>query len=471
MGWRLQAGAAGFTVVALLGGYLVADAYDVVPGMLTLAPPHPKPAPFPSPPGAVAGPEPAPVLAPLAEDAPVPSAADVGALVRALEEDERLGPRLGIHVADAVTGDVLGDTSGDVPFAPASTQKVLTAVAALTELGPDTTLDTRVLLDGERLVLVGGGDMLLAAGAGDPNAVNGRAGLADLAAQVAGALRVSGRTTVPLAFDDALFSGPVVAPAVPAREAEMGFVAPVASMAINVAMLSEGSWGPRAPDPAKATAEVFVAALEAEGITVSGDLARSKAGSDARVLGTVSSAPVREVSAWAMQHSDNTITEVLGRLVAISSGRPGSNEGATQAVLAVVRGLGVDLDGAVLMDCSGLGRGSLLTPRQLVAVLRLTTDPEHAALRDVMVGLPVGALSGTLASRFGEDNPARGYVRAKTGSLPNIVGLAGTVVTADDRLLVFSLAADEVESGATVGARMIFDRFVGQLAALGGAAG
>ncbi|WP_280949931.1 D-alanyl-D-alanine carboxypeptidase [Xylanimonas protaetiae] len=128
------------------------------------------------------------------------------------------------------------------------------------------------------------------------------------------------------------------------------------------------------------------------------------------------------------------------------------------------------MHGATLVDLSGLGRGSLLTPHQLADVLLLTTDPAHPQLRDVMVDLPVGALSGTLESRFGGDNPARGFVRAKTGSLPSIVGLSGTVVTSDDRLLVFSLAADAVEPGATVGARMIFDRFVGQLAALGAGA-
>jgi D-alanyl-D-alanine carboxypeptidase/D-alanyl-D-alanine-endopeptidase (penicillin-binding protein 4) len=398
----------------------------------------------------------------------VPSSDDVGALVRALADDPRLGPRVGALVVDAVTGETLGATSADTGFAPASTQKLLTAVAALTELDPDATLDTTVLLDDGHLYLVGSGDMLLAAGEGDPSAVNGRAGLADLAAQAADALRAVGQEKVRLAFDDSLFSGPAVAPAVPEREVEMGFVAPVASMAVNVAMLGEGSWGPRAPDPAAAAAETFARALADQGVTVTGDITRSEAPSGARVVGVVRSAPLRDVSGWAMQHSDNTITEVLGRLVAISTGRPGSTEGSTQAVLSVVGQLGVDLDGARLVDCSGLGRGSKLTPRQLVDVLSLTTDPAYPHLRDVMVDLPVGALSGTLESRFGGANPARGLVRAKTGSLPNIVGIAGSVVTAEDRLVVFALAADEVESGATVGARMIFDDFVGQLAAVGG---
>ena len=46
----------GATVLALvlgLGGYVAADAYDVVPGLVTLEPPAPEAAPFPIAPGAV----------------------------------------------------------------------------------------------------------------------------------------------------------------------------------------------------------------------------------------------------------------------------------------------------------------------------------------------------------------------------------------------------------------------------------
>ena len=471
MRWRIRTGAAVTVVAVLIGGYLVADAYDVVPGMLTLAPAPAEPAPFPTAPGAVPGPSPSPVLETLPADAPVPSASDVGALVHGLATDTRLGSHVGAVVVDALTGEKLGALGASSGFVPASTQKVLTAVAALTELGPDKTLDTKAMLDADgRVVLVGGGDMLLAAGAGSASAVNGRAGLGDLAAQVAAKVRVSGQTSVRLLLDDSLFTGPAVAPAVPPAEATMGFVAPVASMAVNVALLQPGSFGPRAPDPAMAAAQAFSRALKEHGVSVTGDIGRGHAGDDARLLGVVHSAPIREVSAWAMQTSDNTITEVLGRLVALQQGRPGSTDGSTQAVLASVSRLGVDLTGAHLVDCSGLGRGSSLTPTQLTDVLRLTVDPAHPRLREVATDLAVANLSGTLDARFGGDNPGRGLVRGKTGSLPGVVGLTGLVVTRDDRLLVFALMADHVESGATVGARMIFDQFVGRLAALGGAA-
>ena len=82
--------------------------------------------------------------------------------------------------------------------------------------------------------------------------------------------------------------------------------------------------------------------------------------------------------------------------------------------------------------------------------------------------MPIAGLTGTLADshgRFTGDNPARGLARAKTGSLPKVRALAGTVITADDRLLVFSVLADSIPAKQTVGATSIYDSFVGDLAA------
>src|SRR5918997_1805592 len=198
MGWRLRVGATVTTVVALFGGYLAADAFDVVPGMVTMTPPPSPAAPFPTPPGAVLGPEPAPALPDLPPDAPVPSTAAVGKLVADLEAEKRLGKRVGALVTDAMTGDVLGGAAPDRLMVPASTQKLLTAVAALTSPGGDVTLPTTAVLEGDtHIVLVGGGDMMLAAGAGDPESVNGRAGLGDLADQVASKMLVAGDRGAP----------------------------------------------------------------------------------------------------------------------------------------------------------------------------------------------------------------------------------------------------------------------------------
>jgi D-alanyl-D-alanine carboxypeptidase/D-alanyl-D-alanine-endopeptidase (penicillin-binding protein 4) len=471
MEWGLRSGAAITAVVAMFGGYLVADAYDVVPGMLTMADPWPEPSPFPTAPGAVDGPAPVALLESLPGDAPVPNSVEIQRLVSDLAGDKRLGSRLGVVVADGESGEVLGSSSPDQLMTPASTQKLFTGVAALSSSIASTTLETKaVLVDDNTVVLVGGGDMMLSAGKGNPNAVNGRAGIADLAQQVASKIKVTGATDVRVALDDTLFTGDDIAPTVASPDIAAGYIAPVSSVGINVGLLSDGysDNGPRASAPGKYAAEAFSAALEDQGLKTAGAVVDAKAPDDARVLGQVSSAPLAEVVEFAMQYSDNTITEVLGRLVAVDAGLPGSNDGATQAVIASAKQLGIDMTGARLRDCSGLGDGSYLSAQQLVDLLGVMVDPAHPELRSEAVGMPIAGLSGTLDSslgRFARPNAAEGLARAKTGSLPRVRALSGTVVTTDERLLVFTILADSIPADRSVGATWIFDSFVGDLAA------
>jgi D-alanyl-D-alanine carboxypeptidase/D-alanyl-D-alanine-endopeptidase (penicillin-binding protein 4) len=460
-------------VVALVGGYLVLDAHDVVPGILTLDPPPIQPAPFPTPPGAVAAPAPSEPFSGLPDDAPIPSADAVGALVSALTGDERLGNHTGVYVRDALTDETLGTALPDTGFTPASTQKMLTGVAAMTQLDPSSRLETKaVMIADGHLVLVGAGDMMLAAGAGNDDAVFGRAGIKTLAEQTAAAVLATGTDSVQLSLDDTLFTGPVVSAAVPDDEFSMGFIAPVSPLAIALAVPAAPkdyeAVAVRQPDPAMSAATVFKGALVDAGLAVAGELRRVSEPAQGTVVGSVESATILEIVEFAMQHSENTVTEVLGRLVAVSKGLPGSLDSAIQAVKSTVESVGVDLDGSVLVDLSGLGRGSLLSPRQLASVVAATMSPEHPRLRELALGMPIANLTGTLNDRFPAGNPARGWARAKTGSLPSVAGLAGTVVTAENRLLVFAVVGDGMPQGGAWGARAAIDGFVGKLVGVDG---
>ena len=99
------------------------------------------------------------VEAPSADE---PDAADVQAAVDRAVRSEALGDHVGVRVTDLATGDELASV-GDGAFTPASTTKGLTAFAALTALDPDDRFVTRTVLDGDRLVLVCGGDPFLLA--------------------------------------------------------------------------------------------------------------------------------------------------------------------------------------------------------------------------------------------------------------------------------------------------------------------
>lgn len=458
--------AVGTTAVLLVlgaGGYAAADAYDVAPGWVTLEPPPPTPAPFPTP-DVDPAPDLAAVLGELDPQAPLPSAEAVAALAASAVADPRLGTSTTVVVADVLTGQVLADVGGRQPQEPASTTKLLTAAAAVTVLGTEATLATTVVQGAPgSIVLVGGGDMMLAAGAGDPAAVNGRAGLADLADQAAQALTAAGVTQVTLGLDDTLFTGPSWNAGW--QPGYNRYVAPISALAVDVGHTSDAQYSVRQADPALEAARTFAQLLGARGVAVTGDPARMTAPDGANPLGEVRSAPMREIVRLTVQESDNTIAEVLGRLVAISSGDAASFDGATRSVLAAVGGLGLDTSGAVIADCSGLAAGTSFPADLLVDVLVLAGSPAHPELLPVVVDLAVGGWSGTLFDRF-VDGPARGLVRAKTGSLPGVTSLAGTVLTQGGRLLAFAVMADATAASGQDNPRAAIDELVTRLAAV-----
>lgn len=459
---------AGTMAAALVvaGGYAWADAHDIVPGVLTLGPEPAPAAPFPTAPAAIPGPAPEDTLDVLDATAPVPDAASVQVAVDALVADPRMGTSTGVVVADSLTGEVLASATPDSPRVPASIQKLLTAAAALDAVGYDRVLTTTVTQSAPgQITLVGGGDMMLAAGSGDPEAVNGRAGLDDLAAQVAKELTLTGRASVTLSLDDTLFTGSPTggwADDIPG----LGYAAPVSAVAVDTGRLSAGEYAPRQGDPAMAAAQAFVSALAAHGVSVEGAPTRGTSSADARVIASVDSAPMAEIVEYFLHTSDNTITEVVGRVVALEAGLPGSFEGATRAVLTELADMGIDTSGAILADCSGLADGSLLSATTIVEVLELMSDPAYPQLRPAAIALPVAGLDGTLSDRF-YGAQGRGLVRAKTGSLPHVTSLAGTVLTQDNRQLTFVVMADQTPDGGQWEPRAAIDGFASSLAGCG----
>ena len=485
----------GLSLVLLLGGYVALDVHDVVPGFLTRQAPHIQPAPFPQ----IAGMDNLPdshLVLPAAGSGPVQfDAADVQGLVAALAADERMAGNLSVLVVDAVTGDTLGSYGSHLPVTPASTLKTLTGLAVAYSIDWDSTLDTRTVLMGEdTVVLVGGGDMMLASGSGNPEAVHGRAGLGDLAAATAQALGDRGISQVRLVLDDSLFAAPFIQDTVPASEVAAGFVGPVAALAVNVGLQGTDAYqgqGTRFEDPALVAAQRFALLLEEHGITVTDAVERSVVsvsleaggqggagrgqgqGSDLgqglQELAVVHSASIGEITQFALLWSDNTLTELLGRLVAVHTGGTPTAQGAIEAVSTTVTRLGLDLEGSTLADLSGLARDSRLTARLLVDVAALSAAPGSGNLRHLALSNPIAGMSGSLANRFTGDDAGRGFVRAKTGTLPGVVGLAGTVVTQGQRLLLFAVIADDIDS--PFDARIAIDSFVNQLVAVDGLLG
>ncbi len=369
----------------------------------------------------------------------------------------------GPHVVAAV-----GTPDGRVWFdngagagTPASLTKLVTGLAALESLGPDRVFRTAVV-DGagtSDVVLVGGGDPFLAAEPGEswPQ----RADLTTLAVETAAALLADGRTEVRLRYDDSLFTGPGLSPRWPDSYFPDGVVAPISALWVEQGDNLDG-WG-HVERPAAVAARFFAARLREAGITVAGSPRRTKAPADADELAGVDSAPVWQIVEQVIAVSDNEGAEVLAHHVGIAEGAGGSFKGGVTGVTAVLERLDIPLDDATLYDGSGLSRDDELTAQTLLAVLAAAA--EHPRLRAVVDGLPVAGFNGSLRMRLAESNAeGLGKVRAKTGTLTGVHGLAGTAVDLNGTVLTFVVFADKVDPVDTLAARAALDDFTAALA-------
>ena len=408
----------------------------------------------------------------LAADAPAPTASGLQARIAATLTDPAIAGRLSVSVIDTATGEPLLERGADALLLPASTAKIVTAVAALTALPADARLTTRVVAGtapGE-VVLVGGGDPTLAGPQARPE-YPAAARLADLAARTRAALATTVVTRV--LVDESLYSGGRLAPGWKPSYLTEGSVAAVGPLMIDGGRLRPDRHG-RVQDPAVAAGRAFAALLQPGGRV---EVARAQAGAGARELAAVSSQPIARLVERMLTLSDNDLAEALARHVAISQGQPASFAGgaaAVQAVLGpVLDEVGVGRESVALVDGSGLSRLNRLRPAALTRLLALVASDDGSAaverLGPVLSGLPVAGFSGTLEDRYrkGSGVPAAGVVRAKTGTLNGVSALAGLVRTADGRLLAFDLAADGVPLGATLQAEAALDRLAAALAACG----
>jgi D-alanyl-D-alanine carboxypeptidase/D-alanyl-D-alanine-endopeptidase (penicillin-binding protein 4) len=359
------------------------------------------------------------------------------------------------------TGQVLYARHAGARFAPASTTKVATAVAALHVLGPDTRFATTVVTGrGAAIVLVGGGDPTLAAGAPPATDYPQPATLAQLAAKTARELRRRGRHMVRLDYDTTLFTGSGMAPGWPNSYVTTGNVTPITSLEADQGRLTTsgapedaddpGNTRPRTFTPAADAATAFAQFLTDDGIRVRGTPTQAAAPAGASLLGRVWSPTLAQMVRQMLLESNNVIAENLARHVALAAHAPASFRGAATAEMATLTRLGVH--GVRLVDGSGLSPRDRITPAALVALIRLASGPARSGLRAAITGLPVAGFSGTLApggSVFAEAGPAAlGVVRAKTGNLNTVAALAGIAYARDGQLLSFAVMADHVRAPA-----------------------
>ena len=400
-----------------------------------------------------------------------------------------------VLVTDEYGREVVG-SDADTPVMPASTQKLLTAAAVLVTLGPDGRLRTHL----ETTAPVGPDGVLagevVVVGAGDPTLVTDeyarwiypsrpRTPLEDLAdalvaagvsviagdvvADVSGFVgdaRAEGwqdnyfhdldaRYTSGLTVDAGLET--LITLPEPADEDDEEGEAEAQDEAQQPAPAVPDVRVQLVPDPALHTVRELVRVLEERGVVVEGEprVGEPTAPRVGRLV-TVESPPMREVLRFAVQRSDNHLSDqlflVVGRLRTGEGSWPRGERGVRQ----VLDHLGVDHRGTRFADGSGLSRDDRVTPRLLVELDRAMLAGRHAdTWRSLMA---VMGESGTLSERM-RGTVAVGRFVGKTGTLRDVTALSGAVLEGDEPRFHLAVLAND-PGGGRWAARVLMDELI-----------
>jgi D-alanyl-D-alanine carboxypeptidase/D-alanyl-D-alanine-endopeptidase (penicillin-binding protein 4) len=314
----------------------------------------------------------------------------------------------------------------DEPMLPASTEKLLTATAALRVLGPDYQFTTVAAaasppVDGavDHLWIVGGGDPELAtAPYAEPGVTTPLEALAD-SIVTAGVTRVTNGVLV----DDSRYDLQRYVPTWKDTYRTQFESGPIGALTVNHGIPLVQGRPVTVDDPGLYTAGELVALLRARGVAVGPQIGRSGVPGDAVTVGSVQSQPLRTIIAAMLQTSDNLVAESLTKELGVRAASEGTTAAGTSVTMSQLAALGVPLGGVTMLDGSGLDRGDRLTCRTLADVVDLSETPPLAALNAL---LPTAGAGTAVA----------GMLHAKGGYLDDVIGLAGVLNTT--RTLAFA---------------------------------
>jgi serine-type D-Ala-D-Ala carboxypeptidase/endopeptidase (penicillin-binding protein 4) len=356
------------------------------------------------------------------------------------------GGASGLFVIDAGSGKALCARAARRPRPLASNMKAFTTATVLSRFGPEATIATKVLADGELdddgvlhgdLYLQGGGDPAL----GTPAFYNRFLGglgtdLYGLKRQVraAGVTAVTGR----LYADDDIFdrrrgvadSGYATSP----------YIGPLSGLSLNSGY-STADAGGFASDPAMVAASKLASSLRSSGVQVRSGVALGDADEDeATTIAVVRSPPMDALVNNTDVYSNNFFAEMLLKLLGAEFGVAGTTAAGAAVVEDFARGKGT---GVHAVDGSGLTRGNRASPLQVVRLLQaMRTTPVGD---EFIADLALSAREGTVAHRM-DGTAAEARCRVKTGTLTGVSNLSGYCFNASGREMIFSVLMGSVGS-------------------------
>lgn len=317
--------------------------------------------------------------------------------------------QLGLHIVDLNTGAVLYARNEQQRMRPASTEKVVTAIAALDRLGPSYLLATRLLTTAKVSSGTLQGDLYVQ-GVMDP--LLSTADVQALAAQLksAGIRRIAGRLMADASFKDT----------------------------------DEYGWGWCWDDDNPTLSPLLVGgkpdlmaalrkALSKAGITVTKGTATGTAPASARCLAALQR-PLTDVLQPMMKESDNLCAEAVFYQM-----------GKSRKQIAPMIHQLIGAGSSVIADGSGLSLYNYQTPETFTRLLTYAAARPDSIFNPLLAALPIAAVDGTLKKRMA-GTPAAGNVRAKTGSVTAVSTLVGyTTQRSTGHLIAFAIMNQGVQ--------------------------
>jgi len=403
-----------------------------------------------------------------------------------------------VRVVALPQGNEIYDYNSQQPLLPASVMKIVTTAAALHYLGPDYRFKTKVLHNGYRHKDTIHGDLILRGG-GDPRLTTEHLWRIATQIKASGIERVTGNLVMDTLFFDELDRAPAweversqraydaklsalslnfntiaihILPAEAANKPVSAWLEPTStymSLTNEAKTVKRGRttvWASRenqsidkvevivrgkipleakekvirinVETPKRYTSEIFNNLLKQVDVTIYGKITSAFAPTDGSELYQHLSPTLSLILKDLNTFSNNfTAEQILKSIAAEHVKRPGSHAKGLQLIKTFLQDNGVNLQGVLIQDASGLSRKNRMTTRAITDLLthmhaRFDIGPDFIAALRLM------ATKGILSQRLTR-SPAKGQIRAKTGSLRRVSTLAGYIETAQGQIFAYAI--------------------------------
>ncbi|NCN41378.1 D-alanyl-D-alanine carboxypeptidase/D-alanyl-D-alanine-endopeptidase [bacterium] len=201
--------------------------------------------------------------------------------------------------------------------------------------------------------------------------------------------------------------------------------------------------------------------LSQRGIQVTGEVKVGKVPPAARLVAEAEGKPMRETVSDMMKFSNNYVAEMITKnLAAKFRKQPGTMSDGVSVIIDAINELGVASKDFRLINPSGLSRENKFKAKDMNHILSEAYGA-FSYSSEFLSSLPLAGVDGTLKSRM-KGSAATGRVRAKTGMLTGVAGLAGYAGRKDGQVYAFTFMFNGPGPQGDL-ARRLFDDLAAEL--------